>query len=53
MLNALVVFACFELAAIGYFKIKIPNVISKPTEQLVGEGTPRGESVVLFLSRLG
>ena len=50
ILNALVVFACFELAAIGYFKIKIPNVISKPTEQLVGEGTPR-EKVSYYSSQ--
>jgi hypothetical protein len=50
MLNALVVFACFELAAIGYFRIKIPNVISKPTEQLVGEGTPR-EKVSYYSSK--
>jgi hypothetical protein len=50
MLNALVVFACFELAAMGYFKIKIPNVISKPTEQLVGEGTPR-EKVSYYSSQ--
>jgi len=48
MLNALVVFACFELA--GYFKIKIPNVISKPTEQLVGEGAPR-EKVSYYSSQ--
>ena len=50
MLNALIVFACFELAAIGYFKIKIPNVISKPTEQLVGEETPR-EKVSYYSSQ--
>src|SRR5438034_11838827 len=34
MLNALIVFACFELAARGVFKMA--SVISKPTEQLVG-----------------
>src|SRR5207247_2022292 len=39
MLNTLIVFACFELAARGVFKIT--SVISKPTKQLVGEGKPR------------
>ena len=51
MLNALIVFACFELAAIAFFNIKIP--ISKPTEQieqLVGEGTPR-EKVSYYSSQ--
>ena len=50
MLNVLIVFACFELAAIGVFKIKIPSVISKPTEQLEGEGTPR-EKVSYYSSQ--
>jgi hypothetical protein len=50
MLNALIVFACFELAAIGFVKIKIPSVKSKPTEQLVGEGTPR-EKVSYYSSQ--
>ena len=48
MLNALVVFACFELAAKGVFKIR--SVISKPTEQLVGEGRPR-EKVSYYSSQ--
>jgi hypothetical protein len=39
VLNALIVFACFELAARGVFTIE--RVLSKPTEQLVGEGNPR------------
>ena len=39
MLNTLIIFACFELAGRGVFKIV--SVISKPTEQLVGEGNPR------------
>ena len=39
MLNTLIVFTCFELAARGVFKTA--SVISKPTEQLVGEGNPR------------
>jgi hypothetical protein len=41
MLNTLIVFACFELAARGVFKIA--SMISKPTEQLVGEGSLREE----------
>jgi hypothetical protein len=42
-LNAIIVFACFELAAMGLFKVKTLSVISKPPEQrvLVGEGNPR------------
>jgi hypothetical protein len=39
VLNALIVFACFELAARGVFTIE--RVLSKPPEQLVGEGKPR------------
>jgi hypothetical protein len=50
MLNALVAFACFELAALGYFKIKIPTMLSNPTEQLVGEGKPR-EKVSYYASQ--
>src|SRR5215217_7340878 len=38
-LNALIAFACFELVATGVYKIA--RVISKPTEQLIGEGNPR------------
>src|SRR5262245_33112471 len=50
MLNALVAFACFELAALGCFKIKIPTMKSSPTEQLVGEGKPR-EKVSYYASQ--
>jgi hypothetical protein len=48
LLNTLVVFACFELAARGVFKIA--SVISEPTEQLVGEGSPR-EKVSYYSSQ--
>jgi hypothetical protein len=48
VLNALIVFACFELAARGVFQIG--RVISKPTEQLVGEGSPR-EKVSYYSSQ--
>ena len=48
MLNTLIVFACFELAAIGVFKSA--SVISKPTAQLVGEGKPR-EKVSYYSSQ--
>ena len=48
LLNILIVFACFELAARGVFKIA--SVISKPTEQLVGEGNPR-ENVSYYASQ--
>jgi lysophospholipase L1-like esterase len=48
ILNTLLVFAGFELAARGVFKIA--SVISKPTEQLVGEGNPR-EKVSYYLSQ--
>ena len=48
MLNTLIVFACFELAAIGIFKIA--SVISNPTEQLVGDGNPR-EKVSYYSSQ--
>jgi len=50
VLNAVIVFTCFELVAMGFYKIKIPNVSSKPTEQLVGEGTPR-EKVSYYSSQ--
>jgi hypothetical protein len=53
-LNALIVFVCLELAAMGLSKIKTLSVISKPTEQLtkqlVGEGTPR-ETVSYYASQ--
>jgi hypothetical protein len=48
VLNTLIVFACFELAARGVFKIA--SVISEPTEQLIGEGTPR-EKVSYYSSQ--
>ena len=48
VLNALIVFACCELAARGVFQIA--RVISKPTEQLVGEGSPR-EKVSYYSSK--
>src|SRR5882724_3432510 len=48
VLNTLIVFACFELAAIGIFKIA--SVISNPTEQLVGDGNPR-EKVSYYSSQ--
>ncbi len=48
ILNTLIVFICFELAAVGVFKIA--SVISNPTEQLVGEGSPR-EKVSYYSSQ--
>ena len=39
MLNTLIIFVCFELAATGVFKVA--KMSSKQTEQLVGEGSPR------------
>ena len=48
MLNTLIVFACFELAAKGVFKIA--SVISQPTEQRVGEEQPR-EKVSYYSSQ--
>ena len=39
MLNTLIIFACFEWAARGVFKVV--GATSEPTEQLVGEGRPR------------
>src|SRR6476660_6761303 len=50
VLNALIVFGCFELVALGFFNFKIPRVNSKPTEQLIGEGTPR-ETVSYYASQ--
>jgi hypothetical protein len=54
VLNTLIVFACFELAARGVFLAargvsKIASVMAKPTEQLVGEGHPR-EKVSYYAS---
>jgi hypothetical protein len=51
-LNAIIVFACFELAAMGFSKMTTLSVISKPTEQLVlvGEGNPR-EKVSYYSSQ--
>ena len=48
MLNTLIVFACLELAAKGVFKIA--SVISQPTEQLRGEGSPR-EKISYYFSQ--
>ena len=48
MLNTFTIFACFELAATGVFKIA--NMAPKPTEQLVEDGTPR-EKVSYYLSQ--
>ena len=48
VLNALIVFACCEWAARGVFQIA--RVMSKPTEQLVGEGSPR-EKVSYYSSQ--
>jgi hypothetical protein len=39
LLNTLLVFACFELAARGVFTMA--RVLATPTAQLVGEGNPR------------
>jgi len=47
-LNTLIVCACFEVAALGVFKIA--RVLSPPTEQLVGEGSPR-EKVSYYSSQ--
>jgi len=51
-LNAIIVFACFELAAMGLTKVKTLSVISKSTEPLVlvGEGNPR-EKVSYYSSQ--
>jgi hypothetical protein len=48
IMNTLIVFACFELAAKGVFKIA--SVISKPTAQLVGQGKPK-EKVSYYASQ--
>ena len=48
MLNTLIVFACFELAVRGVFKIA--RVISQPTEQRVGEEQSR-EKVSYYSSQ--
>jgi hypothetical protein len=48
MLNTLIAFACFELAARGVFKIA--SVISKPAEQLVGDENSR-EKVSYYASQ--
>jgi hypothetical protein len=50
VLNALVAFACLELAAIGYSKIHLPGKNENPSEQLVGEGTAR-EKVSYYASQ--
>lgn len=51
-LNAIIVFACFELAAMGLSKVKTLSVMSKPPKQLelVGEGNPR-ETVSYYASQ--
>jgi hypothetical protein len=51
-LNAIIVFACFELAAMGLSKVKTLSVMSKPPEQrvLIGEGNPR-EKVSYYSSQ--
>ena len=51
MLNALIAFACFELAGLAYFKIKIPTVKSEPTEQLVGEENSPREKISYYASQ--
>jgi hypothetical protein len=48
MLNTLIVFAGFELAARGVFKMA--SVLSKPTEQTAGERNPR-EKVSYYASQ--
>src|SRR5262249_30167042 len=48
IINTLIIFACFELAARGVFKIA--SMTSKPTEQLVGEGQAR-EKVSYYSSQ--
>ena len=49
-LNAIIVFACFELVALGFSKIKTLSVSSKQTELLIGEGNPR-EKVSYYSSQ--
>jgi hypothetical protein len=48
VLNTLLLFACFELAARGVFKMV--SVLATPTDQLLGEGNPR-ETVSYYLSQ--
>jgi len=48
LLNTLLIFACFELAARGVFKMA--RVIANPTAQLVGERNPR-ETVSYYQSQ--
>ncbi|HJT21784.1 MAG TPA: hypothetical protein VJ746_15005 [Nitrospira sp.] len=50
VLNALVAFACLELAALGFFNIQLPGKSENPGEQLVGEGTAR-ENVSYYASQ--
>ena len=50
-LSCIILCAGLELAAKSSFKIA--SVVSSPAEQLVGEGNPEGESLVLFIPRLG
>jgi lysophospholipase L1-like esterase len=51
-LNAIILFACFELVALGFSKVKTLSVLSKPPKQLVfvGEGSPR-EKVSYYSSQ--
>ena len=51
-LNAIILFACFELVALGFSKVKTLSVMSKPPKQLVlvGEGNPR-EKVSYYSSQ--
>ncbi|MDF0643624.1 MAG: hypothetical protein P0111_06305 [Nitrospira sp.] len=37
----MIAFACFELAALGFFTVQVPAGTTRPTEQLIGEGTSR------------
>ena len=48
VLNTLLLFACFELAARGVFKMV--SVLATPTDQLLEEGNPR-ETVSYYLSQ--
>jgi len=49
IINTLIIFACFELAARGVFKIA--SVIPKPSEQRVDDGNPR-EKVSYYQSQV-
>ena len=51
ILNALVLCAGLELAAMSSFKIG--SLISSPAEAASRRGEPEGESLVLFIPRLG